>query len=99
MYHSKEAASNAETEFDKIFINKGIPNDIPELKLNTYKIGIIDLIMEANFAPSRGEARRLVTQGGVSIEGEKITDPKAEITITDGNVLKVGKRKFVRLII
>ncbi len=55
--------------------------------------------MKANFAPSRGEARRLVTQGGVSVEGEKITDPKAVISIIDGSVLKVGKRKFVKLIL
>jgi len=97
MYHSKEAAKNAEVEFDKIFINKGIPDNIPELKLSQSEIGIIDLIMEAKFAPSRGEARRLITQGGVSIEGEKTTDPKAMISIINGNILKVGKRKFIKL--
>ncbi len=97
MYHSKEAAIKAEEEFDKIFINKGIPDDIPELKLTEQEIGIIDLIMSANFAPSRGEARRLIVQGGVSIDGEKVTDPKAIISINNGNVLKVGKRKFVKL--
>jgi tyrosyl-tRNA synthetase len=97
MYHSKEAAENAEAEFDKIFINKGIPDDIPELKLTEKEIGIIDLVMTANFAPSRGEARRLITQGGVSIEGDKIIDPKAIISIVNGNVLKVGKRKFMKL--
>ena len=99
MYHSKEAALEAESEFDKIFIKKGIPDDIPELKLNVSKIGIIDLIMEAKFATSRGEARRLITQGGVSIDGNKITDPKAEITIKNENVLKVGKRKFIKLLL
>ncbi len=98
MYHSKEAAIKAEEEFDKIFINKGIPDDIPELNLTENEIGVIDLIMAANFAPSRGEARRLIVQGGVSIDGGKITDPKATITINNGNVLKVGKRKFVKLV-
>lgn len=97
MYHSKEAAQNAESEFDKIFINKGIPDDIPELTLSDSQFGIIDLIMKAEFAPSRGEARRLVTQGGVSIDGDKITDPKEIIEAVDGSVLKVGKRKFVKL--
>ncbi len=99
MYHSKEAALEAESEFDKIFIKKGIPDDIPELELNVSKIGIIDLIMEAKFATSRGEARRLITQGGVSIDGNKITDPKADITIINGNVLKVGKRKFIKFLL
>ncbi|MBK8946825.1 MAG: tyrosine--tRNA ligase [Ignavibacteriae bacterium] len=97
MYHSKEASQNAEAEFDKIFINKGVPDEIPELKLTESNIDIIELIMRAELAPSRGEARRLVTQGGVSIEGNKIDDPKTIIKIENGNVLKVGKRKFIKL--
>ncbi|PID60796.1 MAG: tyrosine--tRNA ligase [Ignavibacteriae bacterium] len=100
MYYSADAAKQAEEEFDKVFINKGIPDDIPELKLeNATIINVVDLIMEAKFAPSRGEARRLVIQGGVSIDGEKITDPKSELNISDGNILKVGKRKFVKLVV
>ena len=99
MYHSLDSAISAEEEFDKIFINKGIPDDIPELKLDSSEIGILDLIMLANFAPSRGEARRLVTQGGVSVDGEKIADPKAVVFVNDGNVLKVGKRKFIKLVL
>jgi tyrosyl-tRNA synthetase len=98
MYHSTEEAQKAEEEFDKIFINKGIPDDIGELKIESAEVEIVDLIMQANFAPSRGEARRLVTQGGVSIDGEKVTDPKVPILVVDGNVLKVGKRKFIKLI-
>lgn len=97
MYHSLEAAQNAEAEFDKIFINKGIPDDIPELKISEKDVDIIDLIMKAELAPSRGEARRLVMQGGVSIDGNKIDDPKLLVNISDGSVLKVGKRKFVKL--
>ncbi len=99
MYHSKEAALKAETEFDKIFISKGIPDDIPELKLSQNNIEIIDLILKSNFANSRGEARRLILQGGVSIDGKKIMDPKQIIKIQNGIVLKVGKRKFVKLIL
>jgi tyrosyl-tRNA synthetase len=98
MYHSSEAAQNAEAEFDKIFINKGIPDEIPELKIDENEIDIIDLIIKAEFAPSRGEARRLVMQGGVSIDGNKIDDPKASVKIVNGNVLKVGKRKFIKLV-
>ena len=74
MYHSKEAAENAEAEFDKIFIKKGIPDDIEEIKIDTAEMEILDLIVKLNFAPSRGEARRLVTQGGVSLDNEKIID-------------------------
>lgn len=99
MYHDEEAAINAEKEFDNIFINKGTPDDIEEFKINeTKEINILDLIILVNFAPSKGEARRLVTQGGVSIDGEKITDLQKNISIKKGMILKVGKRKFIKLI-
>lgn len=100
MYHSADLARKAEEEFDKIFINKGTPDDIPELKLdNLSNINIIDLIIEANFAPSKGEARRLIQQGGVSIDGDKISDFNTEITLRSDMILKVGKRKFTKIII
>ena len=56
----------------------------------------MDLIVQVNFAPSKGEARRLVVQGGVSIDGEKIDDIKSMVQIKDGQILKVGKRKFAK---
>lgn len=99
MYHSEEAAKIAEEEFDRIFVNKGLPDEIPEFKVEENKeLNIIELIVFVNFAPSKGEARRLVTQGGVSIDGEKINDPLKIIKISKGMILKVGKRKFVKLI-
>jgi tyrosyl-tRNA synthetase len=105
MYHSKEDALKAEQEFDNIFINKGIPENIPEFKSDVAKMTIIDLIVTVNFAPSKGEARRLIQQGGVSIipsnqnsDGEKITDIFHEITFKEESVLKVGKRNFIKLL-
>ncbi len=100
MYHSKEAAIEAEEEFDKIFIKKEIPDDIPEFKLNndSKELGILDLILKVNFAPSKGEARRLVTQGGVTLDGEKIEDITATIKIKKESILRVGKRKFIKII-
>ena len=98
MYHTQEASEEAEKEFDKIFIQKEVPDDIPEIKLNENTgIGILDLIIKVNFASSKGEARRLVTQGGVSIDGEKVSDINAEITLEKPKVLKVGKRKFIKI--
>lgn len=98
MYYDKESSEEAEKEFDKIFIQKEVPEDIPEIKLNNGpEIGILDLIVKVNFAPSKGEARRLVMQGGVSLDGEKISDINAQITIDKTKVLKVGKRKFIKI--
>jgi tyrosyl-tRNA synthetase len=99
MYHSEEAALQAETEFDKIFVKKDVPDNLAEHKIKGKKeIGIIDLIMEVKFAPSKGEARRLVTQGGVSLNGEKIEDINHSIKLNGEKILKVGKRKFIRII-
>ncbi len=100
MYHSKEAAVKAEEEFDKIFVKKGIPDEMPEMELNySEEITLLDLIMKAGFAPSRGEARRLIMQGGVSIDGEKITDAKYSFSPQKDFILKVGKRKFMKVIV
>ncbi len=98
MYYDEQTAKNAEEEFDKIFIKKDVPDDIPEFNLSAFpEINIMDLIVKVEFAPSKGEARRLVMQGGVSIDGEKINDIKTSIKIKDGQILKVGKRKFAKL--
>jgi tyrosyl-tRNA synthetase len=99
MYHSEEAAVQAETEFDKIFVKKDVPDDLAEHRIKGKKeIGIVDLIMEVKFAPSKSEARRLVAQGGVSLDGEKIEDINHSIKLNGEKILKVGKRKFVKII-
>jgi len=100
MYHDKKAADQAEEEFDRIFIKKEIPDDLPEFKIPSGKkeIGIVDLIVEVKFAPSKGEARRLVVQGGVSINGEKIDNINKPIQLESEMILKVRKRKFIKLV-
>jgi tyrosyl-tRNA synthetase len=100
MYHSEEAATEAEEGFDKIFIKKEIPDEIPLFEMTNCEkeISILDLITTVNFAPSKGEARRLVIQGGVTLDGEKIADITASVHLKPENVLKVGKRKFIKII-
>ncbi len=87
----------ASEEFARIFAQKELPDDMPDLKLDG-DTGIIDLVVKAGFAPSTSEARRLVQQGGVKINDEAVTDVKAVITPVDGMILKVGKRKFARIV-
>lgn len=99
MYYDKESAINAEKEFDNIFINKGLPDELEEFSIGDKKeMNILDLIVLVNFAPSKGEARRLVIQGGVSVDGEKISDIQKIISLQKGMILKVGKRKFIKLV-
>jgi tyrosyl-tRNA synthetase len=100
MYHSAEDALNAEVEFDNVFKNKGLPDDMPEYKPipGELEIGLLDLIVKVNFAPSNGEARRLIQQGGVSIDGDKIDEYKFIVKLDAEKILKVGKRKFIKLL-
>ena len=99
-YYDEKSAKEAEDGFDKIFIKKEIPDEIPEhkIKKEISEINIIDLVLDVNFAPSKSEARRLITQGGVSVDGEKIEDISVNIKLDKEKILKVGKRKFIKLI-
>jgi tyrosyl-tRNA synthetase len=96
MYHSKEAATAAEEEFDRIFVEKSIPDNIEEY-IATGPMTITALIAEAKLAGSKSEARRLVDQGGVSIDNERVSDPNALLPDKNEFILKVGKRKFLKV--
>ncbi len=94
-YHSPQAAEQAEQEFNKIFQAKSTPDNLPQLKLKSGQYSIVDLIILAKLAPSKSEAKRLIQQGGVSLNQQKITDWQTRLQPHDGDILKVGKRKFV----
>lgn len=101
-FYDKKTADDAEAEFNRIFVNRDIPDEIPEItvkaeELKDGKIWIVKLITIAGFAESNGEARRLVNGGGVTFENDKISDPDFEVTAKDG-ILKVGKRKFAKIV-
>jgi len=100
MYYNNESAITAENEFDNIFIKKGLPDSIPEYKVEkgVNEKNIIDLIVSVGFAPSKAEARRLVQQGGVTIDGDKISDITELIKFDRDKILKVGKRNFIKII-
>lgn len=94
--HSADDAEAAYQDFVTKFVKHEVPQDIPDFSVGSDSIGILDLITKiCGFASSNGEARRMVEQGGVSLDGEKIENPKAEVQISsEPQVLKVGKRKF-----
>ena len=62
-------------------------------------MGIIELVVAAGFAKSNGEARRLIVQNAVSLDDERIADPNAQVCLKAGQVLKVGKRRFGRVVL
>ena len=100
MYHNSDEAKNAEAEFDRIFIDKDVPDVIEEFALgkNAGEATVIGLLALTRLASSRSEARRLIEQGGVSIDGERVTDLNAAIPGSQAFVLKVGKRKFLKIV-
>lgn len=97
MYHGEEAARGAEREFTKVFSARELPQDVPAVKISAKTKNIVDLLLEIKLTSSKSEARRLVEQGGVRIDGGVARDPMQDIDLRDGMVVQVGKRKFARL--
>ncbi|OPH61420.1 tyrosine--tRNA ligase [Paenibacillus ferrarius] len=102
MYHGAQAADEAEQHFITVFQKKALPGEIEEqlLRVNLLEegqISIIQLLVALDLQASNGEARRSVEQGAVKINEQKIAAIHAKITPMDGDIVQVGKRKFVRL--
>jgi tyrosyl-tRNA synthetase len=95
-FHGADAANQAEAEFVQVFQKRELPTDMPTFALKE-PMNVIDLMLAADLAPSRSEARRLVTQGGVRLDDVAIEKTNAIIPARDA-VLRVGRRKFVRLV-
>lgn len=97
LYYNEDVAKAAIEEFDKIFIKKEIPDEIDEYKLSEDSMKILDLLTKTKLTDSKGNARRLIEQGGVSIDGEKINDINYIVNFEKEIILKVGKRKFLKI--
>jgi tyrosyl-tRNA synthetase len=98
-YHGEAAAPAAEAAFNRIFVERQAPSDVPELEVTGTTLRVFQAIVQAGFAQSNAEARRLIRHGGVSLNGTKVSDENLAVDATDlgEGVLKVGKRRFVRL--
>lgn len=96
LYHGEKAALEAEQEFNKIFAKKEIPDEMPEFRLKTEKIGITDLLVKTGVCTSNGEVKRLIKQNAISIDGKKIDDIFFEVD--KESVIKVGKRRFLKVL-
>lgn len=102
MYHSKEEALKTRDNFESLFKQKEIPEEVEEFSLaksdlKEGKIWIAKLLSLTGLAASNSEARRLIAQGGLKIDGKKFADADAEIVVSDGMVIQSGKRNFIKL--
>ena len=97
IYHSDVLAKKAETNFDKIFIGKEVPDNIPEVKLDKDEL-LVDIIASNKLVSSKSEARRLIDQGAVKIDDEKCLDRDQIINKGKSIIIKVGKRRFLKIL-
>ncbi len=106
LYHGQEEADRAQADFEAQFQQRGLPSDIPEVQIDRVlvakadeagEIGILDLLVNTGLAPNRKQAQRLVEQGGVRINDERITDRAQMVKPVPGMVVKAG-RSFVRIV-
>jgi tyrosyl-tRNA synthetase len=100
-FHSKEAAEEAEAHFEKVFQKRELPEEIPVYNVSTEKLAaghlVSGIISEVGLASSRSEAKRLIAQGAIEIDGVRVTEDIVPL-IKDGSIIRVGKRKFIKLV-
>ena len=100
-FHSQVAAQAAEDEFNRIFVDKGLPDQIAEYKTTVQDIGLVQLMTLTGLTESNGEATRLITGGGVSIDQQKVSDTKLKLNLKSGMsvIIKAGKKKFIKVVV
>ncbi|TVY10874.1 tyrosine--tRNA ligase [Paenibacillus cremeus] len=103
MYHGEEAAVAAEQYFVDVFQKRALPDTIQAVRMGRGElqddgtIPLIKLLVAIGFQASNGEARRSIAQGAVKLNEQKITDPNARVTLSQGDIIQLGKRKFAKL--
>ncbi len=102
IYHGAEAARAAEQEFERVFSGREVPEEIPEVALSRAalrdgRMRLVHLLAQLELVDSHSEARRLVGQGGVSLDGQRVQDADTEVSVHDGLLVRVGRRRFARV--
>ena len=97
LLYDPEEAERAQEEFVRVFQKRDLPSEIPELLLDGASIETVDLLTKAGVS-SRSEAKRLVQQGGVTLDDRKLEDPFAVLSLSESMILKIGKRKYYRIV-
>ncbi|WP_041077845.1 tyrosine--tRNA ligase [Thermotoga caldifontis] len=97
-FHGEEAAREAQEQFIKVFSKRELPEEMPIVHLDMDQCELVELLVKLNVVSSRSEAKRLIQQGGVKLDGEKVIDIHAKITLDRERILRVGKRQFFKLV-
>lgn len=97
IYHGEKKAKEAELEFNKVFKKHGLPEKMPIVVLKTGDYNIVDLLVNTKLTSSKSQARRLILENAVKINGKISNEPKSIIKISEGLIIQVGKRHFVKV--
>lgn len=97
-YHGEAAGRRAADEFRAVFSAGGFPEDAPTVAVPQGEQTALELVMAAGLAPSKSEARRLIAQGAVELDGDVLNDANGRIAVRSGSQLRVGKHRFVKII-
>ncbi|OGX15687.1 MAG: tyrosine--tRNA ligase [Omnitrophica WOR_2 bacterium RBG_13_41_10] len=95
-YHGRDDARKAKDAFQQVFSRKELPDEMPQYEIKGKSLSIVEILTESGLVGSKNEARRLIQQGGVYLDGEKIS--KEDTVISKEGILKAGKRRFLKLI-
>ena len=96
MYHGEKKSQEAQAHFVKVIVNKENPNEMNEFKVKN-ETTIVDLLFDSGIAPSKGEAKRLIKQGAVKIDGVKIDKFDYQLQSNENKIIKAGKRRFLKI--
>ncbi len=97
LYHGEEASLEAQEAFEKQFSQKEIPQDIPEYACAEPTLRLIRILTDSGLCETNSEAKRIILQGGLSVDGQKVNSIDADLEIKDGSIIKCGKRKYLRI--
>jgi len=96
LYHGENKATEAENHFNQVTVSKGVPNDIDDYHLKEDNL-LVNIIADSGLLNSKSEARRMIKQSAVKIDGETVTDIHRKIKTSGSFILKIGKRKFLKV--
>lgn len=100
MYYNDTIAGEAYREFEKVFVEKDVPSNIETFRINTFDktMSLVDILIQTGLSPSKKEARRIIDQGGVYVDGQRISDKNFILNLSQKRLIKYGKRKFLYVI-
>ncbi|MFN3420395.1 MAG: tyrosine--tRNA ligase [Armatimonadota bacterium] len=101
LYHGEEEANKAKAEFERVFQQRELPTEIPtvEVEPKLLQMPIADLLVALELVSSKNEAKRLINEGAVELNGKRVSDWREVVAIRTGDILRIGKRKFAKLVV